>query len=113
MLSHDYIKSEVTLHLVDVSKGIYIFPCTPTISAYNTLLLHALEKVMGINSLDEVNKLLNKRVKLGQSTLYVVSYLERASNRLDETVLTMLCNAFLAGLPEENLLSPNALVSQA
>lgn len=57
----------------------------------------ALEKVMDISNMEEIAALLNKRVQVGQSSLFVVSYLDRASRRLNEAVLTKLCSALFAG----------------
>lgn len=56
--------------------------------------------------------LLPKRVKLGKSTLCIVTYLYHGSDRWHDSVLTKFCNAFFATLPENNLLSRNAPLSQ-
>lgn len=55
---------------------------------------------------------MNTRITVGQTSMYVVSYLNRASGLLHDSVLTILSNAFLTSLSELNLLSSNARVSK-
>lgn len=100
MITHDWIKAEVALHMVDVSKGSNMFPYTPNGSNHSTRITTALEKVMNVTSVAEIVALLNKRVRLGQYTLYVITYLDRESGRLHDSVLAKFCNAFFSGLPE-------------
>lgn len=109
----DFIKAKVALKLVDVSKGTNFFQRTPSAATYIMVLLAALEKVMRITSEEGIVALLNKRVQLWQSTLYVITYLYRASGHLHDSVLLKFCNAFFAGLPEDKLLSANVRLSHA
>lgn len=68
---------------------------------------------MNASTQTDVVALLNKRVQLGQSKTYLVSYLDRESGRLHDTVLSKICNAFFAGLTDHNVLCSNARVTQA
>lgn len=55
---------------------------------------------------------LNKLVHVGQSALYIVSYLDRASRWLHKIVLPKLFNHY-SGLPEHNLLSSRSQVKSS
>lgn len=107
-----WIKSEVALHMVDFWKGPNNFPHTPSGSLYSSVITMAVEKFMGITSVPDVIKRFNNRVQLGQSTVYVITYLESPSSRFHDSVLTKFCNAFFAGMPDDNRLSSNARMSQ-
>lgn len=48
----DYIKTTVSVHLLDRSEETNIFPRTPFGSAYSTMVLYTLQTVLGISNLD-------------------------------------------------------------
>lgn len=54
---------------------------------------------MGVTSAVDIVALLNKRMRLGQSTLYVITYLDGENGRLHDSLLANFCNAFFVGLP--------------
>lgn len=109
---HDFMKMRVALHMVDLCYGCDIFPHTPQGQNYTAVIAHALDAFLNMNSEEESSTLLNRRVRIGQSTFYVSAYLDTASGRLHDAILNKFCDAFFAGLPEENLLSATALISQ-
>lgn len=111
--AHDWIKAEVALQLLNVSKGSNILPHTSHGTLYSTVVMNALETVTGIQSTDDASELLNMRVQMGKYTLYIVTYLVRTSGCLHDLILPQFCNTFFASLPDDNLLSPNARVLEA
>lgn len=113
MHTHDWIEVEVALHMADVSKSVIVFPHIPSSSQYSPVITTAVDKERYMNSIDDVVKLLNKSVQLGQSTLYVITYLDREIGRLHDSVLTTFCNSLFAVLPVNTLLSFCARRSQA
>lgn len=105
---HEWIKAKVDMNLLDYLKGTNIFPSTSDGSAYTKVILIALDKVMKLTTHDEISAFLNKRIQVGQSSLYVVSYLEQGSESLHDTVLSKPCNALFSGLSENNTLSSSS-----
>lgn len=67
-----------------------------------------LDTIIGVSTTEELAALMNRKVQVGQNTSFVVSYLDRASCNLYETVPNKFSNDFFAGLPDSNLLSSNA-----
>lgn len=112
MTSQGDTKVDAALHFVEISKGVNIFIFTPSASTYTTISLTEIKKVMDINGAGDVFNLMNTRMTVGQMSMNDFSYLDRPSGRLHISVLRKLSEAFYAGLPEWNLLSSNARVSQ-
>lgn len=63
---------------------------------------------MHIYSSDENFFFLHKLVTVGRSKKNLVSYLDRGSRHLHDTVLSKFINAFFATLPSTNVLSTNS-----
>lgn len=113
MNEHDWVKAELAKQMLENSKGKNIFPRTPVGTEYSTLILVALEKAMNITSHAEAINLLNKRVQLERSTLYIVNYLDLTSGRLQDSVPSKMTNSFFAGIPSRHPLSSHAVVTDA
>lgn len=67
----------------------------------------AIENVVDMKCTEDVSPALKQSVKVCQSSLNTVSYLEGASGRLPEFILTKLWNDFFASLIDDNPLSSN------
>lgn len=104
---HYWIKAEVALNIVDVTKGPHIFRYTPPDSQKGVIITTAVEKVTVITSADDISSLLNQRFQVGQSSLLTVTYLDRARGGLHDTILTEFCNSFFAGFRKENHIFSN------
>lgn len=59
--------------------------------------LIAIKKVMGVTGAGEIVKVMNTRITGGETSIYVINYLERANCLLHDSVLKKLSNAFFAG----------------
>lgn len=92
---------------------LYIFPRTPTWFSYSSFITAAIGKVIYIRSEDDFLALLNKRVQMGQSSFYVITYLDRAFGRLCDDTLNKFINSFYVGSPKENILSSISRVPQS
>lgn len=94
---------------------IKMFHSTSYVSTHSAVILNALNKVIKLTAQDEIFALLNTHFQVGQSS-FNVAYLEGASCRLHETVLSELCNALLSRLSPTllslGLVSTFALVSR-
>lgn len=110
---HDYIKAEVAMHLVDPTKGFQIFLHPPIGCTSSAVIKPTLEKVLGVTVPQQITKIMNRRVHLGQTTLFTHTYVDRGSGHLHDCILTKIANAFFARLPGDNHLSSNACVSDA
>lgn len=68
---------------------------------------------MNVSTTDELAALMNRRVQVGESTSFIVSYLDRASLQRHDTVLRKFSIIFFAGLHASILLSCNARTSES
>lgn len=103
--THDRIKAGVASHMFENSKVNNVLQHTPTISQDSSAIRTAIEKVMDLTSPEEIRALPNRRVQLGQPSLYAFTYFHHASGRLHDYILPNLYTAFFSGLPDDNLFS--------
>lgn len=68
---------------------------------------------MAMTSSSDIRTLLSRRVKVGQSSVFVATYLERTSGRLHDSILNKICSAFLSGLEDKNRNSPCARCTES
>lgn len=92
--THDWIKAEIARNQLGYKKVKNIFPSTNRGSSYTSALLLSLDKSMKMTTQEDVAAFLIKIVQVEQSSLYVVSYLDRKSGWLHDKVLTKTWNAF-------------------
>lgn len=59
----------------------------------------------------DISRLLNKRITVGSNTIFVHTYMYKASGRLHDALLAKLSTAFFGALPAKNPLSSNAHVT--
>lgn len=89
------VKAHRAIHLVDVNHGIGIFRFTLSVSDYSSLIMQCVNTIIGVHVTDKLPAPMNRRVQVGQSTSFVVFYLDPANGRLHDTVLNKFSNAFL------------------
>lgn len=99
--------------MVDMTKGTDTFPDILEGAQYSTVVTTALDKVMVITVLNDIRDLLIGFVTIGQSSIFVPTYLQRASGRLHDSILSKLCCAIFDGLEDENRLSPSSCCTKS
>lgn len=104
----DYIKTTVALHFLDARKGTDIFPRTPFGSDYSTVVMKSIDFVLDLNTPQSQLSFLRQKANVGRSEHYVSTFLERASGRLHDTVLSKFSDAFFGALPSHNVLSSSS-----
>lgn len=73
----------------------------------NVVIPVALQHKLDIVSEEDLAPVLNRRLQLGSNSLFVVTYLGKASGRLHEAVLPKFLNTFFCCLLDSNVPSTN------
>lgn len=105
MSLYDFLKAGTAVELLDKSKGELIFPLTPLGSDYSTSVIWGLEKLLGIRTLDAQIEFVHRRIHIGRTEQTVITFLDRASGRVHDAVLSKFLHTFFGGLPVSNALS--------
>lgn len=105
----DDLKLYLVYNFVHENIGQHISPYqTPGTSA-TTLVLVALERIMDVTSAADLSRLLNWRIALASNSVFVHRYMDKASGRLHDALLSKTSNAFFGGLGADNPFSSNSL----
>lgn len=97
--------AEMALYMFDVRKGLISPPTTPRLE-FNANSTTAIEQVMDMKSADDISSLLCKRIQALHSSLYNVTYLDRASRRLRYSNPQRSVPRFLLASLNQTLSSP-------
>lgn len=112
-MTHDWIKDDVAVQMSDVSEGKEIFQHDLERAQYKSVITTPLDKVISMTAPNDICTLLSRSLQVGQKSLLVSSYFERASGRLTECKLNKISTAFFSGLTDNNKLSPSLLCIEA
>lgn len=111
LATHEYIKYLVETHMVDTSLGNQMFLHTAPGATANAFILASFENVFASGERGEISGILNNKFIMVGKTMFVCTYMDRASGRLHDIVISKLPKYFFAGIPCDQPLSTTSIAS--
>lgn len=96
VMFYDDIKGKVFMNLVYTTECPKIFRNTQNRSEWSFLIKSALANVIGVTGHTDIETFMNRRVYLGQTTMFSLTYLDYANCRLHDCVLRKFANVIFA-----------------
>lgn len=101
----------VSSHLFYHTLVEHILPNSTAGSIGSQPVLIAIQTVVRISGTQEATTVLSRLVNVEKNAVIAYKYLDKASSRLHDTIMSKFANSIFAGLPTGNPLSSYSLVS--